>query len=181
MNYTCKHLMKSGKNKGKECGERGFLTFSTRTTIPYCFKHKDSHEEEWRPLEEAVAKKQHEKYTKEMEEYKSKLKSRDLSAQKIFDQLKERHISPNLFIKKEKNSNSNIVEEMDKVLNRIFFEDHRMTDESSFFSRLKLYPKDWCGYEKDEIMEELTARGFSPVCYLEKGGYILADFGKCVL
>lgn len=176
----CEHVMTSGKNKGKLCGKPKDFHFETHVKLNFCNTHKDKHKDEWGPKVREIAQKQLEQALKEQNEFDSKLDNREITAQFIFNNWRKQDKSPNLFREVQKDPNSDIIKEMDKVLSRIAFEDvFKTTLSGDAYVGFRVFPCDWCGYTKEEVVSELEKRGFSPAVYEEDKNCILVRFNRC--
>lgn len=155
--------MTSGKNKGENCGKttEHFFIGMENFVIPYCSTHKTKYENLWKPFLEDQKEKYKRKKEEERLQFEAKLQDRKINAKFVFEQVQKAYKDTSLFVESTKNPNSTIIEEMDKVINRIFFQDAykaNLADRS--ITDCRLFPCDWCGYSQQEIVDELKKRGF---------------------
>lgn len=154
----CKHIMKSGPNRGQKCGKR--TTSEGFINIPYCFTHKDKHMDEIEPYVQAQRE----------EEFKQRADAKE----RFEHSLEPRHIDYKEVVRLSKLEDEDVQidkhegeEEVDPIIRKVdeicltSILAYKIIRPMGMLDRFRVYPSMYAGFTKEDIKAEFVKRGFA--------------------
>jgi hypothetical protein len=164
MSDHCKHIMISGKNKGKPCNEYSTTKNSRNTTysmkLNFCDKHSESHRAEWEPIFLENEVKHKEMLTKKRQNFESKLEPREIN----YKNMKTLFVMSDIpdFLTKRQETTENVVEVVDRIIKDDLVKAyHILKWDTTSVCRFNTYVSQWSKFSMKEIIDEFVIRGFS--------------------
>lgn len=153
----CKHIMVSGKNKGKPCGKR--CTQYLGYDISYCWTHEKLYSEYKQKIEKLAAEKSRMRNQKR-QEFEQKIEARKYNYQNLWRLSRDREskeIKDLLYVPSVKIED--IITAVDKICEQALMA-YRMIEPGGSFHEFYLYPCHLRGFTTDEIAPEFEKRGY---------------------